>query len=274
MNEYSQYLEFYKKFSSSQGYYEACDLLAFKNDPWVEYGDFKLRIENNIKKTRAIHRELLVGADICCGSQMWLARFFSKYFSTIYSVDLDKSSFSKKSELSEDAKQKVIPIVSDASVVRFPKSVDFIYCGFNVYSAFIPNLLKRLKTNGRIFLMKPKTGNDITLRSKVTGYKIHKRIAEIKDISKLLKKSCEVNYSEVANHWIFPKSKINIILAGFSVVSMGGIKKRMTKNQFEEAKEFFSRKIHNNALVITQVLSLWEGKKRNCSELGESFCHP
>lgn len=262
MGNYKDYLKFYKRFSTSNGYYEACDLLAFRNNPWIEHEEYKKILEHAIKKIKGKTGKALIGADFCSGRQMWLSRYFDSYFEKIYSVDIDKNAFKKVSGLTSSSKIKTQMVIADAVSAKLPQEVDFLYSGFNVYLKFIPNFLDNLKIGGVIFLMKPKIGDDLTLRSEVIDYSIVKRIQEIKNITRSLKEHCEGDYLETIYHWVFPARLINQVLAGFSVVSMGGQYVRLTKEQYNKAINRFSNLIHNDVLVISQTVSLWEYEKK------------
>lgn len=261
--DYSNYIAFYKQFSTSSGYYEACDYLAFQNDRWEgmsRYIDLIGRAISDTKK-RA-NKDKILMADIGCGAYGWLQKYFWESASKIVCVDLNKYALNQLELL----KNPIIETVQDNAfslkkVFSLRYKFDFIYCGFNVYEGFIDNFLKLTVPGGCIFLMKPKTGDDLILRSLVKNYNILLRYKEIERITANLKKNAKVKYQEVVFSWKFENENVNKLLAAMSVVCLGE-PTLMTQDQYNIATDLIKLKSYNNTVCLSQTLALWQAVKK------------
>jgi hypothetical protein len=261
---YSNYINFYKKFSTNSGYYEACDYLAFQNNRWLGIDKYINLIGRAISKTKKrLNKNKILMADIGCGTYGWLQRYFSKSASKIICVDLNKYALD---QIESFGNPLVETIQDNAFSLEKTFSLgykfDFIYCGFNVYRGFINNFLKLTVPNGCIFLMKPKIGDDLILRSLVRNYDILQRYEEIDEITDELKNGGEVKYQEKIFSWKFEDDNVDKLLAAMSVVCLGE-PILMSQEQYKIALDFIKLKTSRNILLISQTLALWETIRKN-----------
>lgn len=261
-SDYSNYADFYQRFSTSYGYYEACDYLSFQNNRWQgidRYGNLIRRAISDTKKR--VGKDKILMADIGCGIYGWLQRYFSDSASKIICIDSNKDALN---QIDLFKNTLVETIQDDASSLKKVFSLgcnfDFIYCGFNVYEGFIDNFLKLTALNGCIFLMKPKMGDDLILRSLVRNYDILSRYKEIVNITAKLKKEAEVKYWEETFSWKFENEDVDKLLAAMSVVCFGE-KIFMIKERYDIAVDFIKLRMSNEAVFMSQDFSLWQSVK-------------
>lgn len=252
---YKLYLAYFNRFKTEQGYYEACNLLAFKSQ-WKGRKAYKKLIRDSISDN--YNGETKIGADVCCGEYAWLPRHFFNKFSKIYCVDFNSKVFNgtlfKKRKcilINRDVSEKgILPLAS----------LDYIYCGYNLYYSFIDNLYLSLKEGGTMFLMKPKNGDDFFLRKSLKNYNLKKRFKEINNITAFLKKRGTVDYFEKRYTWVFKKPNLDKILAALSVVSLGN-PDLLSSKKYDKAIQILSGRIVNEKLFLSQTFSLWLFKK-------------
>lgn len=255
---YINYKKYYELFSKPRGYYKACDLLAFQSN-WLEFSKYKDLINKSIKNAKR-NNTRIIGADVCCGEYAWLLRHFYKDFRSLYCVDLNPVVF-KNNNLFK--KRNVIVLVLDVAK-KLPlqrESLDFLYCGYNVYMNFLKNFVALLKNGGQMFLMKPKEGDDFILRARLKNYNIMTRKKEINNLSCFLQNKGVLKYKEFLFNWSFEKPNLDKILAALSVVSLGQ-KELLSNKQYDVAMKFLEKKIDkNHKLILSQICSIWQFKK-------------
>lgn len=258
-NSYLDYIEFYKNFATSKGYYEACDYLSFQNNRWQNIERYIDLIDNTIfdTKKRLDKNEILM-ADIGCGTYGWLQRYFSESASKIICIDSNRDALDQI----ELFKNPIVETIQDNAfslekTFSLGYKFDFIYCGFNVYNGFIDNFLKLTTPNGSISLMKPKIGDDLILRSLVKNYDILPRYKEISKIADGLKKHAKVRYQEEIFSWKFKSENIDKLLAAMSVVCLGE-QILMNEEQYRVAVDFVKLKTTDDLVIMSQTFALWQ----------------
>jgi len=210
---------------------------------------------------KRVGKEKILMADIGCGTYGWLQRYFSDSASKIICIDSNKDALDQISLLQNPLVETIQDnAFSLKKVFSLGDKFDFIYCGFNVYDGFVDNFLKLTAPNGCIFLMKPKTGDDLILRSLVIDYDILLRYEEIADITAKLEKEAEVKYREETFLWKFENENIDKLLAAMSVVCLGE-PILMTKERYDVAVDFVKLKTSNNTVLMSQTFSLWQAVK-------------
>jgi len=262
--DYSNYINFYKKFSTNCGYYKACDYLAFQDNRWLEINKYISLISQAISKTKKrLNKDKILMADIGCGAYGWLQRYFSRSASKIICIDSNKDAL-YQIELFKNPLVKTIQdnAFSLEKTFSLGYKFDFIYCGFNVYKGFVDNFLKLTVPNGCIFLMKPKIGDDLILRSLVKNYDILPRYKEIARITTDLKKSTEVKYQEKIFSWRFENESVDKLLAAMSVVCLGE-PVLMSREQYGIAVDFIKLRTSNNTVIMSQTFALWRAIRKN-----------
>jgi hypothetical protein len=262
--DYQKYMAFYKYFATAKGYYDACNYLAYQDNRWQGIARYIKIIKNSILNTkRRLGKNKILMADICCGAYGWLQRYFSNYASKIVCIDSNKEALDQIALL----KNPLVKTIRDDAfslrkVSSFGIKFDFIYCGFNVYEGFIDNFLKLIAPGGCIFLMKPKTGDDLILRSLVRNYDILPRYKEIANITTKLEEEAKVEYWEESFSWKFENEDVNKLLAAMSVVCLGE-PTLMTKEQYNIAVDFLKLKMPDgNVVLMSQIFSLWQAIKK------------
>lgn len=258
-NSYKNYKNFFEFYSGPEGYYEACEFLAFRNKRWQRFSQYLRDIRKEIQATaNRLHKKKLNIADICCGSYGWMARHFYDCARTIVCIDYNQKALERIKKLQ---RPNVTTINADAAdPIDLEAKIDFLYCGFNVYPKFIKNFIDIISDGGCIYLMKPKYGDDLFLRAIVKNYDLTKRYEEIEEITKILKAFCDTNYTEVPYSWRFKNEEIDKILAALSMVSLGE-PTLLTKDQYEFGKDFLINKEEDKELVLSQGLSIWAAVK-------------
>ncbi len=262
--DYLNYVAFYKQFSTSRGYYEACDYLSFQDNRWQGIDEYIDLIRRAIVDTKNRGgKDKILMADMGCGVYGWLQRYFSDSASEIICIDSNEDALNQIDSL-KNPKVKTIQdnVFSLERVFSLGDKFDFIYCGFNVYGEFIDNFLKLTTPNGCIFLMKPKTGDDLILRSLVRNYEILPRYKEIVNITTNLEKKAEVKYWEETFSWKFKDGNVNKLLAAMSVVCLGE-PILMTKEQYDIAVDFVKLRTSNDTVLMSQTFALWQAVKRS-----------
>ncbi|MBT9164728.1 MAG: hypothetical protein DDT23_00732 [candidate division WS2 bacterium] len=262
--DYSNYTDFYKIFSTSNGYYEACDYLSFQNNRWQgidKYIDLISRAITDTKKR--FGRDKILMVDIGCGAYGWLQRYFSESTSKIICTDSNKDALNQIELL----KNPLVETIQDNAfslekIFSLGHKFGFIYCGFNMYEGFIDNFLKLTAPGGCIFLMKPKMGDDLILRSLVRNYDILPRYKEITNITANLEKETEVKYWEETFSWKFEDKNTDKLLAAMSVVCLGE-QILMTKEQYDIAVDFVRLRTSNDMVFMSQTFALWQAVKKN-----------
>ncbi|OGX08736.1 MAG: hypothetical protein A2Z88_04975 [Omnitrophica WOR_2 bacterium GWA2_47_8] len=262
--DYSNYIDFYKHFSTSNGYYEACDYLSFQNDRWQGMDKYIDLIGCAISDTKKrLSEDKILMADIGCGAYSWLQRYFFKSASKIICIDSNKDALNQielfKNPLVETIQDNAFSL---EKIFSLGHEFDFIYCGFNVYEGFVDNFLKLTAPGGCIFLMKPKIGDDLILRSLVRNYDILPRYKEIAKITADLEKNAEVKYREEMFSWKFENESTNKLLAAMSVVCLGE-QVFMRREQYEIAVDFVKLRTSNNAVLMSQTFALWQAVRKN-----------
>lgn len=252
---YKDYLSFFRGFDSEEGYYRACKILSF-DSIWREKNEYSMIIRESIlsAKDRRKNREI-DGADVCCGEYAWLPRHFGELFNKIYCVDLCPRALKSPAVISNN---QCISLNKNAKDAGF--EVDFIFCGNNVYSYFIDNLLSNLRKRGTIFLMKPMEGTDFSLREISKNYDLSARRNELKEIrSKLLNQS-DLTEREMKFNWEFKNANLEEILAALSVVSFGS-KDVLIEEDYTNCRRFMESSYQNSIFTISQNCSILEGIK-------------
>ncbi len=251
---YRYYKKYFENFKTKKGYYEACEMLAFKSE-WVGVRKYKSLIKRSLEQIKG---KKVIGADICCGEYAWLPRHFYKYFSKIYCVDFNANVFKDKIF---DRKNCYL-VNKDASKKKiFTEGfLNYIYCGYNSYYRFISHFYRYLCKNGVMFLMKPKKGDDFILRRELKRYDLKKRYREINNITNFLKNRGLTNYIELEFKWIFLNPDIDKVLAALSVVSLGN-KNLLDKMRYNIAIKILLNKLIKNKLTLFQIFSIWIFKK-------------
>jgi len=257
-NSYLDYIEFYKNFATSKGYYEACDYLSFQNNRWQNIEKYIGLIHDAISDAKkGLGKDKILMADIGCGTYGWLQRYFSESASKIICIDSNRDALDQI----ELFKNPIVETIQDNAfslekTFSLGYKFDFIYCGFNVYEGFIDNFLKLTAPGGSIFLMKPKTGDDLILRSLVKNYDILPRYEEIAKITDDLKKHSKVKYQEEIFSWKFEEKNMDKLLAAMSVVCLGE-QVLMNEEQYRVAIDFLKLRTTDGVVSMSQTFSLW-----------------
>lgn len=261
-NSYKKYKKSFRSFSTKGGYYEACEYLAFQNR-WQGIERYIKSIGKAIIDTKKRkQKDGLIMADIACGFYGWLPKHFSEHASKITCIDSNNQALKQIKELDNPI---VETLQDDAFTLEntshLTKGVDFLYTGFNVYEGFIDNFLKLVSVDGCIFLMKPKTGDDLLLRSLLKKYDIFERYKEIEKITLALKGYAEIEYREELFSWTFSKDSLDKILSALSVVSLGS-PTTLTSQQYQIGIDFLNLRTQNNKVTLSQTLSIWTAIKK------------
>jgi len=228
------------------------------------YIDLIGRVISDTKKRLSKNKILM--ADIGCGAYGWLQRYFSKSASKIICIDLNKDALNQI----ESFKNPLVETIQDNAfslekIFSLEHKFDFIYCGFNVYEGFIDNFLKLIAPDGCIFLMKPKIGDDLVLRSLVRNYDIIPRYKEIARITVDLKKDAAVKYQEEIFSWRFENESVDKLLAAMSIVCLGE-PILMNREQYGIAVDFVKLRTSNNTVLMSQTFALWRAIKTNITK--------
>ena len=169
---YHNYISHFNSYSTTEGYYQACRLLAF-NSNWDEIAEYRCLLEKTIKS--AIFKKTtdnISAIDLCCGEYSWLARHFDSQFNIIYCLDREILALESARNLSKKSRL----LHGEAShTLHQVNNIDFLYCGFNFYKSFLPGLKNSLKKGGLFFIMKPYAGDDIFLRNLIEPNYINNR---------------------------------------------------------------------------------------------------
>jgi hypothetical protein len=262
--DYSNYIYFYKQFSTSSGYYEACDYLSFQDDRWQGIEKYIDLIGCAISDTKKrLSKTKILMADMGCGAYGWLQRYFSESANKIICIDSNKDALNQigslKNPLAETIQDNAFSL---GKIFSLGHKFDFVYCGFNVYEGFVDNFLKLTAPDGCIFLMKPKIGDDLILRSLVRNYDILPRYKEIAKITAALEKDAEIKYREEIFSWKFENESTDKLLAAMSVVCLGE-QILMNREQYEIAVDFVKLRTSNDTVLMSQTFALWQAVKKD-----------
>lgn len=261
---YIRYKNFYNCYSTDKGYYDACVILAFTNNPWVNKYDYLDKISEQIKSVQTrMRKKYLTMGDLCSGDYAWLVRHFSNAGKKILCVDLNKSALNNISNEFQNESRKLKLILGDVRDNVIKKDLlDFAYCGFNFYSDFVDPIITYLKPKGGYLFMKPKSGDDLTLRQLVRNYNLEARAKEIKTITSELDKKSKISYEEVKFIWQFRDFDIDQIIAALSVVCLGTPISALTEKEYELVKNYINSCTtctNGKILTLSQLCSIWIG---------------